>query len=272
MSYITGRKQISPICIVEEGDYIDSRLAVKDGVSPMTYKKLKELGYTSDDWQNWSDDEKVQKSQEGKERGSEKSSENSVSKQQTSSDIEKNLSSKASKLSHQLEQLKRERMEVNEKYDYDHKNPEVAKLDKKWEDLTSQYYSTVDALRNIKRKKESQAHEEPVEELTAKSGRESIKTAYESLRNALKMVRAGSEEQAIIEDAQDALLDARGWIKGFDDDDELGDLSETYSALIDARGAISDMGQPSNSKLREALSTSKQAVDKLIKQIEQYNR
>lgn len=270
MSYITGRKQVSPICIVEEGDYNDNCIVVKDGVSPMTYKKLKEKGYTSDDWSNWSDDEKVQKSQEGKE--TEKPSEKAASKQQTSSDVEKTLSSKASKLSHQIEQLKRERKEVNEKYNYDHKNPEVAKLDKKWEELTSQYYSTADALRNIRRNKESSTPEENVEELTAKSGRESIKTAYESLRNALKMVRAGSEEQAIIEDAQNALLDARGGIKGFEDDDELGDLSETYSALIDARGAIADMGQPSNSKLREALTISKQAVDKLIKQIEQYSR
>ena len=62
-SYLFGRKQYSPICNIEEGDESSLKLKLHDGVSPMTYKKLKELGYTSDDWQNWSDDEKVEKSQ-----------------------------------------------------------------------------------------------------------------------------------------------------------------------------------------------------------------
>lgn len=62
-SYLFGRKQYSPICNIEEGDESSLKLKLQDGVSPMTYKKLKELGYTSDDWQNWSDDEKVEKSQ-----------------------------------------------------------------------------------------------------------------------------------------------------------------------------------------------------------------
>ena len=62
-SYLFGRKQYSPICNIEEGDNSSLRLKLNDGVSPMTYKKLKELGYTSDDWQNWSDDEKFEKSQ-----------------------------------------------------------------------------------------------------------------------------------------------------------------------------------------------------------------
>lgn len=67
MSYITGRKQYSSICNIEEGDESSLKLKLQDGVSPMTYKKLKEMGYTSDDWQDWSDDEKVKKSQESKE-------------------------------------------------------------------------------------------------------------------------------------------------------------------------------------------------------------
>lgn len=38
----------------------------EDGVSPMTYKKLKEEGYTREDWKDWSDEEKFEKSQTGK--------------------------------------------------------------------------------------------------------------------------------------------------------------------------------------------------------------
>lgn len=37
----------------------------EDGVSPMTYKKLKEEGYTREDWKDWSDEEKFEKSQTG---------------------------------------------------------------------------------------------------------------------------------------------------------------------------------------------------------------
>lgn len=79
MSYLTGKRQFSPICNIEEGDYDNSRVAIIDGVSPMTYKKLKEMGYTSDDWQNWSDDEKVKKSQEGREEQVKTSNEGSSS-------------------------------------------------------------------------------------------------------------------------------------------------------------------------------------------------
>lgn len=73
-SFLFGRKQYSPICNVEEGDESSLKLKLQDGVSPMTYKKLKEMGYTSDDWQNWSDDEKVEKSQKSKESASNSSS------------------------------------------------------------------------------------------------------------------------------------------------------------------------------------------------------
>lgn len=53
---------------------------ITDGVSPMTYKKLKELGYSHKDWEKWSDEEKVKKSQtaeEGSKEGSKKPEEKS---------------------------------------------------------------------------------------------------------------------------------------------------------------------------------------------------
>ena len=37
---------------------------IYDGVSPMTYKKLRERGYNEKDWENWDDETKVKKSQE----------------------------------------------------------------------------------------------------------------------------------------------------------------------------------------------------------------
>lgn len=42
---------------------------ITDDVSPMTYAKLKEKGYTHKDWEKWSDEEKVAKSQEGEKSG-----------------------------------------------------------------------------------------------------------------------------------------------------------------------------------------------------------
>ena len=39
---------------------------IYDGVSPMTYKKLRERGYNEKDWANWDDETKVKKSQEDK--------------------------------------------------------------------------------------------------------------------------------------------------------------------------------------------------------------
>lgn len=266
MSYITGRRQYSPICNIEEGDDSSLKLKLDDGVSPMTYKKLKEMGYTSDDWQNWSDDEKVEKSQSGKENKQPAKSATSTS--QSTSGIETRLTSKASELSKQIQQLKRERKEVGEKYNNDHKHPEVAKLDKKWQDLTSKYYSTVDALKNIKREKESV--EEPIEQLTTEGGRETIKNAYKSLRSALKFVSVNSDEYKSIEEAQDALLDARNALKR--SDNSSNDLSETYQSLIDARDAIKDISKSQNNDLIKAVAPSKNAIDKLIKQIEQYSR
>lgn len=45
-------------------DYVN-KIECRDGTSPQTYIKLKEKGYTSEDWQNWSDDEKLRRSHEG---------------------------------------------------------------------------------------------------------------------------------------------------------------------------------------------------------------
>lgn len=39
---------------------------IYDGVSPMTYKKLRERGYDEKDWANWDDETKLKKSQEDK--------------------------------------------------------------------------------------------------------------------------------------------------------------------------------------------------------------
>lgn len=261
MSYITGKRQYSPICNIEEGDYNDSYTSIRDGVSPMTYKKLKEMGYTSDDWQNWSDDEKVEKSQSGRKN------KQPIKSATSTTDIETRLTSKAAELSKQIQQLKRERKEVSEKYNNDHKHPEVAELDKKWQDLTSKYYSTVDALKNIKREKESV--KEPVAPLTAEGGRETIKNAYKSLRSALKFASANSDEYTAIEEAQDALLDARSALKN--SDNSLNDLSETYQSLIDARDAITDISKSQNNDLVKAVLPSRNAIDKLIKQLEHYN-
>lgn len=62
---------------------------VGDGVSPMTYAKLKEKGYSHKDWEKWSDEEKVKKSQ-----GEESTSKEGSKKEEGSTGEEKNQLSK----------------------------------------------------------------------------------------------------------------------------------------------------------------------------------
>lgn len=62
-------------------DYVN-KIECRDGTSPQTYIKLKEKGYTSEDWQNWSDDEKLRRSHEGEttEKQAEKPAEKATEK------------------------------------------------------------------------------------------------------------------------------------------------------------------------------------------------
>lgn len=125
-SFLVGRKQYSPICNIEEGDESSLKLKINDGVSPMTYKKLKELGYTSDDWQNWSDDEKVEKSQTNSSSVSQNKQESNTSGGTNSSFMEneskrqaqakqqvKELTAQYNKLGSKLKEMRQQSSEIN---------------------------------------------------------------------------------------------------------------------------------------------------------------
>lgn len=146
-SFLFGRKQYSPICNIEEGDESSLKLKLHDGVSPMTYKKLKEIGYTSDDWANWSDDEKVKKSQEGGEGKSSESVEKASNGKKSSSNTEEDLSNKASE-----DNLKRLRSEYRKAIQtYNSYHQKLDNLNKQaYDAIKSKYPSAFDYLQKNK--------------------------------------------------------------------------------------------------------------------------
>lgn len=63
----------------------DSIKAKDERLSPMTYKKLKELGYSSDDWKNWSQEEANKKIHGNEKKGEKKNAKKEAKKEESSS-------------------------------------------------------------------------------------------------------------------------------------------------------------------------------------------